>query len=95
MWTPKGKVDESGPESGNEKEQPIQRNQSSLLTSTMTATENAVNYIQETEFSINVTSFSSISYCSNSKYWTQKYSQNGNIHFTTTTTPTLREVHQS
>ena len=29
---------------------------------------------------IHVTSFSSISYCSNSEYWTQKYTQNGNIH---------------
>ena len=29
---------------------------------------------------INVTSFSRISYCSNSEYWTQKGTQNGNIH---------------
>ena len=30
---------------------------------------------------INITSFSSISYWSNSEYWIQKHMQNGNIHF--------------
>ena len=30
--------------------------------------------------SINVTSFSSISYCCNSEYQTQKHAQSGNIH---------------
>ena len=30
--------------------------------------------------SIYVTSFSSISYCNISEYWTQKHAQNGNIH---------------
>ena len=29
---------------------------------------------------INVTSFSSILYYSNSEYWTQKHAQSGNIH---------------
>ena len=31
-------------------------------------------------FDIYVTSFSIISYCINSEYWTQKRTQNGNIH---------------
>ena len=44
---------------------------------------------------MNVTSFYSISYCSNSEYWTQKHTQNESIHSVILDVYVLKAEHQN